>query len=294
MTNQPGSTPSEDSPRDTFSELDEAEALKRAADCASSADDAGDGDGDGLADGFVEEPEPEELRPAQLEPVSGWMLRVALALIVVLLVTTASFVFFLLTLHKAPRSAAERDLAAAESAVRDKPGDAQSWTKLVYAYSRVRRFDEALATAEKGRRVTKSDALLLAEAGVLRSAGRFKEAVATYDRARTAIEAAQAAAVVARKKQGILVPLGDTTMASVYYGRAISRHALGEVGPAIADLEKAVAIAPEQAYLFVTLGDYYAETRATAKAEAAYRNALRYVPDYPEALSGLKRLTGGE
>ena len=231
---------------------------------------------------------------APLEPVSGWMLRVALLLIVVLLVTTGSLVLFLLSLHKAPRTVAERNLSAAESAVRDHPGDAAGWSALVYAYSQVKRYDEAIATAEKGRSVTKADILLLAEADVLRSAGRFKEAVAEYNLAGKAIEAAQADAIAARKKKGIVVPLKDTTLTQVYYGRAISLHALGEVKPAIADLEKAVVLAPEQAFLFISLGDYYAETGANAKAEAAYRNALRYVPDYPEAIAGLKRLAGGK
>ena len=233
-------------------------------------------------------------RTSSLEPVSGWMLRVALLLIVVLLVTTGSLVLFLLSLHKAPRTVAERNLSAAESAVRDHPGDAAGWSSLVYAYSQVKRYDDAIATAEKGRAVTKADVLLLAEADAMRSAGRFKDAVAEYNLADKAIGAAQADATAARKKKGIFIPLKDTTLTPVYYGRAISLHALGEVKPAIADLEKAVALAPEQAFLFISLGDYYAETGAKAKAEAAYRNALRYVPDYPEAIAGLKRLAGGK
>lgn len=231
-------------------------------------------------------------RHAPLEPVSGWMLRVALLLIVVLLVTTGSLVLFLMSLREAPRTVAERNLSAAESAVHDRPNDADSWSALVYAYSQAKRYDDAIAAAEKGRSLTKADVLLVAEADVLRSAGRFKDAVAEYNRAAKAIESAQSDAIAARKKMGIFVPLSDTTMTRVYFGRAISLHALGDVKPAIADLEKAVALAPEQAYLFVTLGDYYAETRANGKAKAAYRNALRYVPDYPEALAGLKRIVG--
>ena len=230
---------------------------------------------------------------APLEPVSGWMLRVALLLIVVLLVTTGSLVLFLMSLREAPRTVAERNLSAAQSAVHDRPNDVDSWSALVYAYSQAKRYDDAIAAAEKGRSVTKADVLLVAEADVLRSAGRLKDAVAEYDRASKAIESAQADATAARKKMGVFVPLGDATMIRVYYGRALALHALGDVKPAIADLEKAVALAPEQAYLFVTLGDYYAETRANGKAEAAYRNALRYVPDYPEALAGLKRIAGG-
>lgn len=284
-----------------------AEAAQRAADWASSdspipaqvpAEDSGEDDdvaADSAADAEADEDTtPPAPRSTPLEPISGWMLRVALSLIVVLLVTTGTLVFFLLSLQKAPRTVAERDLSVAESAVREQPGDTASWTKLVYAYAQLKRVDEALAAADKGRRLTKADALLLAKADVLRSAGRFKEAVGVYDRAGTAIEEAQAETIAARKKTGIFIPLKDVTMVRVYYGRAISLHALGKVKPAITDLERAVALAPEQAYLFVTLGDYYAEIGGAAKAEAAYRNALRYVPDYAEALAGLKRLNGGK
>jgi len=229
-----------------------------------------------------------------LEPVSAWLLKVALALIVVLLVLTLTIAIYLVTLHDAPRTAEERDISAAEISVREAPGVAENWMNLSYAYAAVKRYDDAITTARKGRSETGEDVLLLAEADVLRVSGRPAAAVEVYDRAEGAVRNAEREAAGARRKVGIFVPLDDTTMAQVYVGRGIARRMLGDTAAAIADLERAVAITPDQATVLSTLGDYYADSGQGEKAAEQYRAALRYVPDHAPALDGLKRLEGGQ
>ena len=259
-----------------------------------------------LADDTVvalEDDEPaEELEPSDvatnpwrhLDPFSAWLLRVALALIIVVLATTAALVIFFVTAEKAPRTAVERDTAAAEIAVREHPSDAAAWQTLAYAYARGQRYDDALAAIRKGRSSTKEQALLLPEAEVLRAAGRFKESVSIYDEALGVLSREESEAVAARKKQGVAMSAPNQSLVRAYYGRGLARKALGDTTGAIEDVSAALALAPGQANMRVTLGDLYAASGQREQAKAAYTEALRYVPDYAEAKLGLERLEKGE
>ena len=229
-----------------------------------------------------------------LDPLSSWLLRIALALIIVVLATTAAMVIFFMTVEKAPRTAVERDIAAAEIAVRARPSDASAWQTLGYAFARAQRYDDALAVVRKGRSATKEQFLLLPEAEVLRTAGRFKESVGVYDEALVVLSKEESEAVAARKKQGIAMSAPNASLVSAYYGRGLALKALGDTRGAIKDVSAALSLDPGQATMRVTLGDLYAASGDTARAKAAYTEALRYVPDYEEAKLGLRRIEEGE
>lgn len=228
--------------------------------------------------------------PAEPDLVSAWLLRVALALIVVVLATSGSLVIFFVTAAKAPRTAVERDVAAAEVAVRERASDPGTWQTLAYAYVRAERFDDAVEVSRRGRTATAAKVLLLSEADALRSAGRHKDAIAVYDEAVTALSQEESAAAVTRKRQGIAASAPSSSLVTAFYGRALSRSETGDAKGAIADVKQALEFGPQQSSLLTTLGQLYEKTGETAKAKAAYREALRFIPDYPEALLGLKRL----
>jgi predicted TPR repeat methyltransferase len=57
-------------------------------------------------------------------------------------------------------------------------------------------------------------------------------------------------------------------------------------------MSMAVDVAPDQAYMSVALGDYRLKAGDRVGAAAAYKAALKYVPDYKEALDGLKKAEG--
>lgn len=236
------------------------------------------------SDEDIEEP------PAEPDIVSAWLLRVALALIIVVLATATALVVFFVTAEKAPRTAVERDIAAAEIAVREHSSDPAAWQALAYAYVRGARFDDAVEVSRRGRTATGAEVLLLSEADALRAAGRDKEALVIYDEAVTALSEEESAAVAARKKQGIATPTTNESLVTAFYGRSLSRSKTGDTSGAIADVKKALEIDPRQSSLLATLGELYEKTGETAKAEAAYREALQFIPDYPAALLGLKRL----
>ena len=234
--------------------------------------------------------EESEIIPAEPDLVSAWLLRVALALIIVVLATSASLVIFFVTAEKAPRTAVERDVAAAEIAVRERAGDPGAWQTLAYAYVRAERFDDAVEVSRRGRTATAAKVLLLSEADALRSAGRHNDAIAVYDEAVTALSQEESAAAVARKRQGIAASAPNASLVTAFYGRALSRSETGDVKGAIADVKRALEFGPQQSSLLTSLGQLYEKTGETAKAKAAYREALRFIPDYPAALLGLKRL----
>lgn len=246
-----------------------------------------------MTDAFLDDPDGADAQTPALDPVASWLLKVVLALVVVLLVTTIALVLFLVTLREAPRTVAERDIRAAETAVKEHPETVDGWTKLVYAYASAKRYDDAISTARKGRATTGKNVLLLAEADVLRSAGRYSEALKVYDLADPAVSKAETEAAAAAKKIGIYVPLSDSTLARVYYGRALTKQALDDVSGAIFDLEQAKQLAPQSASVLVLLGDLHAQTGNTDKARESYEAALRFVPDSPEALAGLEKLKKG-
>lgn len=224
------------------------------------------------------------------DPMVTWMLAVILGIIIVLLGTTAALVLYLGSLNRAPRTAVERDVATWETAIHERPSDTNAWASLAYAYAEADRFDDALRIVSEAQKRTKESSLVLVRADVLRMAGRYSEATDDYDEAEKVITAALDETKRRRAKIGVEAELPDEGLTRVYSGRAQCAYELGEVDKAISDLEKALETAPQQATLWVTLGDYYSETGKNKEAVAAYREALKYVPDYAEALAGLEKV----
>jgi tetratricopeptide (TPR) repeat protein len=281
---------------DLDDETDQADTEDEApaGEVAEGANDAADDTEDGRDD---PDPEADDAPAAQsegLDPASSMLLKIALSLVIVLLVTTVSLVLFLTTQHEAPRTAVERSISAAEAGTLEHPDVADNWSKLAYAYAAAGRYNEALQAVRKGRNRTNQQYLTLVEADVLRSAGKYEDSIDAYNDAEKAVTKAIAAAATERKKMGVFVDVPDTTIARVYFGRALSEQSLGRNKEAIADIEKAIVVTPTQATLFIQLGDLYAAEGDRTRAAEAYNSALRFIPDSPEARAGLDRLQKGK
>lgn len=229
----------------------------------------------------------------QSDPYVSWMLRVALSLIVVLLATTGALVYYLNTLNRAPRTSVERDVTTWETAVAETPRDANSWARLAYSYASAGRIDDALEAASEGKRRTKEPVFALVRADVLRIGGRYAEAKTAYDEAEKAVKDAVAEVKREREKLRIKFDIPDESLGRVYMGRALVQHELGEDKAAIKDLEEALKLEPQQSAMWVMLGDYSRGVGDTRRAKEAYENALKYIPDYAEALAGLEAIEKG-
>lgn len=229
-----------------------------------------------------------------LDPVSAWLLRVALALIIVVLVTSGAMVIFFMSAGGAPRTVVERNTAAAEIAVRERPSDSAAWEDLAYAQAAAGRHDEALETIRTGRTATDEQTLLLPEADILRAAGRHTESLSVYDDAIGVLSRDESATAAALAGEGVTMSTPSNSLIRAYYGRGLSYGALGDNARAIRDVLKASQLAPTQTTISVSLGDLYAASGQDELAKAAYTQALRYVPDNAEALAGLAKLKKGE
>lgn len=254
-----------------------------------SEDDGFDREGEVPGDGDESPVAP--ARPS--DPYVSWMLRIALSLIIVLLATTGALVYYLNTLNRAPRTSVERDVTTWETAVAETPRDANAWARLAYSYASAGRTDDALQAASEGKRRTKEPVFALVRADVLRTGGRYAEAKTAYDEAEKAVKDAVAEVKREREKLRIKFEIPDESLGRVYMGRALVQHELGEDEAAIKDLEEALKLEPQQSAMWVLLGDYSREVGDTKRAKKAYENALKYIPDYAEALAGLEAIEKG-
>jgi tetratricopeptide (TPR) repeat protein len=234
----------------------------------------------------------DEAAPEPPDPIVGVLLRIALALIVVVLVTAALMLLTVRGRNNAPRSVAERDISTWETATTERPSDSNAWARLSSAYADAKRYDDAISTARRGRAITGEDVLWLVEADALRASGKYEQAVQAYTQAEKAITADQKVVSSGLKKKDIYVAFPSDAIGLARYGRALSEYALGDLRAASRDMSMAVDVAPDQAYMSVALGDYRLKAGDRVGAAAAYKAALKYVPDYKEALDGLKKAEG--
>lgn len=241
----------------------------------------------------AENPSPVQPQPS-VDRLSRWLLGVTLALVILLIVTGISVVMYAFALRDAPRTNAEYQIAVNQAATAADPSNATAWAKLSYAYAATGRYGTALATADRGRAASGSGLLLLVKADVLRESGDNQAALKAYDAALSATKASVAAARSKLASENIYMGLGaGSAEAPIYYGRGRTKHALGDLDGAIADLQQAVKISPTEANLWVLLGTYEYEAGQFKPAKAAYLSALKLVPGMPEAQSGLERLRQG-
>jgi tetratricopeptide (TPR) repeat protein len=108
--------------------------------------------------------------------------------------------------------------------------------------------------------------------------------------ARVAIEQGQLKlAVIALSNIVVMYP----KFAEAYMSRAIAQQGIGDISEAIADLKKAVSIAPDLEEAWGTLSELYRQTGRHAEADLAFKNYLQESPE-PELVKAAARavLTG--
>lgn len=247
-------------------------------------------DDDPAEDVWADESGDDEGAPRERDPIAHAMLVFAMALVVTLVATTGVLYFYLSTLNKAPRTTVERDVAAAEAVVSEEPTSAAAWAALAYAYAQADRYEDALDALKRAESADDAESLVVVRADILRLAGRTREALTEYDRALTETKKLRERIRIERAKKGITGDIGDDGLLQVYWGRGLAKRDLGDVKGAIADLELASKENSRQVDVWVALGDLYAKSGDTDKAERAYRAALTFVPDFGEALEGLRAL----
>lgn len=230
-----------------------------------------------------------QAEPAVHDPLVNVLLATALSLVVVVLGTALVAFLYFTNLNRTPRTVVERDVTAWETAVRERPGDVNAWGSLAYAYAEAERYDDALATLTRAKRVNKEPAFVIVEADVLRLAGRNREAVASYAAAEKAVTQLRDEAAKARKKIGVTYEPEDDSLMRVFYGRALALRALGENEQAVTYMKQALKENPEAASIAIDLGELYLKLGDKPQAAKAFKQALTYIPDSKQALAGLAK-----
>lgn len=256
---------------------------------------AEDGDDGAWADDTWSDEDAEEpVQPIRRDPVATGLLVLAISMVVVLLLSTAGLFFYLSTLNKAPRNEYERSQQVFETAVAENPKDANSWIGLALAESEAGNVEQALDVLERGEKATRSKGFSSTRGDVLRKAKRYKEAIEAYSDAIEETDELKKRADAERAKVGVSLPIASDNYQHIYYGRAVCRKETGDLEGAVKDLLKALEAAPRITNSSLLLAECYEELGEYEKAEAAYQDVLRFIPDSPEALDGLERLKKGK
>lgn len=242
------------------------------------------------AEGETDEVTP-EAQERGLDPLTRTLRLFAGGLLIVVLAAALAFTLYLQNLD-APRTAAERNLATWRTAVEEQPDVLENHVKLAYAYALAGRYDEAIEAIDIAGQMTDAPELevLIARGDILRVSEQYDAAIEVYDEAITLAESVYADRVEDAKGKGVAYTAPNTPLATALRGRGIARKESGDLGTAVADLEAALEITPTDAATWVLLGEYRAEDGDRDRAIEAYNEALRFVPDYPEALVGLREL----
>ncbi|MFA5844960.1 MAG: tetratricopeptide repeat protein [Coriobacteriia bacterium] len=220
----------------------------------------------------------------------AWLLRVALMLLVVFLASGISLVLYTLSMRGAPRTGLERAVTMDEVAVKENPKDMQNWARLALAYNQSGRFNDAMRALDQAREIEHSPVIDLTEADILRIAKRYDEALRAYNALEKFTNSEYDRYVKERKRRGIIVTGQNEVLYLCLYGRGQVYDALDDNDRAIADFRKAAGIMPTDAEVWVEFAKLLVKDGRDKEAADAYRQALRYIPDYKPALDGLKRL----
>ena len=231
----------------------------------------------------------EEYSETPDDPIARRLTTVALLLLVAVLTVGAGLVWYLRGFG-VPRTAAERDIAAYTVAVSENPEVLENHLLLAYAYAEADRLPEAAEAIARARSLSTAAVVELAEGDVYRVSDEPELALESYDRAIVESEREYLAALEEMRTRNIAAPIDRSTQTRAYYGRALTLWSLGKRDDAVVAVGEAIDIAPDDASLLTLYGDYLHLTGRDTEAVEAYTEALRFVPQYPEAVEGLRRV----
>jgi tetratricopeptide (TPR) repeat protein len=199
-----------------------------------------------------------------------------------------------LTRPMAPRTAVERDVYAAEAAVRAKSTDQQAWANYAAALVNAGRLSDALAAIADGEKaVGKVPGLLLAHARVLNAQSDWAGALKEAD------ESIKSSLALRKKKVDEVAAKGAYADPKSFYGKEIIAAQVfraeilvsrARVDDAIAAYSNALEQLAQMSDVLVARGELYARQGRYADARKDYQAALQYIPGYQPALKGLTSL----
>jgi tetratricopeptide (TPR) repeat protein len=227
------------------------------------------------------------------DPVVRWMAVAAAGLVILYLAGIAGALVIGVIGNPTPRTASERALYAAESAVNGGDHSAKAVAAYVSALTNVGQYGKAqgvLDSAPNSLWGTDTGDLELAQATLRYEEKDYAGAVKAADAGMKAIKTKWDAAV---KKPGLSAAKTYGLDANYWAALLIkgqSQQAAGDAKAAVKSYDEYLKQNPMESEVLCNRGDAKMQLKDTVGAKADYQAALKYVPDNARALEGLKKI----
>ncbi len=241
-------------------------------------------------------PAPAPSRPSIMrDPVVRRMAYVAFGLVGVFLLLVVSALITGVVTPSGPRTLSEREVAVSAAAVEEGSTDTAVWGEYIAALISDGQYGRARSVIAQGRKSLDDSATAefsLAETRLYYAQKQYKKAITSAEKTKTQIQKAYDALIAQGgvvEKTAMLVGrpanYDDATLLEAQAYRALKdwKNALAFYDEYIKDNAGASDVLVDRGNVKIDMGD-------TTGAEKDFREALRFVPDDPEALAGLKKI----
>ncbi len=242
---------------------------------------------------------PRAVRRSMFEdPMVRWMGAAALAMLVLYLATIlGALLTGVISTAKAPRTAAERALAVAETRYQAKDRTAAEVGKYVDALIRMKRYSKAQSVIDatiKKVDQTRGAEITLEQARLYLAKGEYKKAIEEADKARAIMQARydkemSTDAVTESRSYGLPEPYKSAVLV-----QADAYSALKDWDNAIIAYNDYLPLDEGAADIMVLRGLAKIQAGDTKGAEKDLKQALKYMPEDEKALAGLKKIGADE
>jgi hypothetical protein len=229
------------------------------------------------------------------DPVVRTMALVALAIVIVFLITIVGVLLSGVTSPTGPRTLNENELAVSGAAVRKGNADAATWGAYIAALIANGRYAQA-QNALKDAKASVDDSataeFAVAEARLLIARKDYKATIPVADGGQKSIEKVQAATIAAgglKANRAKLDGLHDNWYILALL-KADAYKGMGDWANVVKQLDAYLARYPQASDILVDRGNAKIQLKDTAGAEADFKLALKFVPDDKEALAGLAKI----
>jgi tetratricopeptide (TPR) repeat protein len=234
-------------------------------------------------------------RSALSDPVIYWMLVGFVAIVILWVAAISSAIVFGLLNPPAPRTYVERQLYLLDGVVRTTPGSTKAWADYASALIAAKQYSKASQVIERGLKTAPEKSLITVQKAKLALAKGQKDKALTI---------AEEAAKLAREEREVdsrmLAGTGSKSRLAPK-GLPGALVIIGDIRAERKEWEAVVktwteylTIEPTDCAALVDRARAYVELGKDKKAEKDYRQALKFIPDMPEALAGLKAIGASE
>lgn len=203
----------------------------------------------------------------------------------------SALIFGLITPPESPRTSVERALMVYEAEVAAGATDPRMWADYAAALVTAGQYAKAEQIITQGLKAASEGRSLIAveRARLAFERERFSEAIELADETIALAEAEVKAVKEGRVAAGqpAVEPDAPPSLGRAILIKAKAYREMDDLSAAIAQYDEYLDRWPTAANIYVERARLKAETGDLAGAEADYRFALTYVPDYPDAFEGL-------